>query len=346
MVVEEEPEEEVGFVVDTSHPSESADNKITTTTTATTTTSASKASKSKVVMTVSPDYGHGPMTSSVASVPLALPVTVTNGTWEAYDPLAAVTSKKAFTSTATATAAVAVVGDSVDVRPFSDFTAIVPLDSSTSTTATIPATTAAAVTIPVATAIADESTVAGVPPYHKDGEPMYPTVVDVPLAEPDNANAPSAEKLGNEDALSTGTSTPSVKAKKGTTVITNAARPLTPVLTLPQGMNDIALDNAGVSASVMTSSSGRVSRPTMTPRTVKPAEYHGDNHQKKTHKPTHIEHDHNTRKPTHVEIGKATRKPTHLEGGDALKVTFPSSPPPPLLLHFSLPILHPSFLAY
>ena len=371
-VVEEEEEEEVGFVVDTSHPSESAANKITTTTTTTTTTTptatggaksaavmATGGAKSAAVMaTIAPDYGHGPMTTSiVASAPMALPSTVTADAWEVYDPLAATTTasissiKKASasstwgsTTTATASDAGVIAADSKDIRPFADFTAIVPLNAedSTATTATATATTkattttAAAVTMPVATAIADESTVVGQPPNHKGGEPMYPTVVDMPLSEPDNGNAPSAEKLGNEDLLPEGVATAVAadstdkaskkkvvvesssdsseisttaipdydKAKKGTTFSDHH------LTTLPQGMADV----------IMTSSSGRVSRPTMTPRTVKPAEYHDGDHIKKTHKPTHIEHDHNTRKPTHVEIGKATRKPTHLEGGDALKV--------------------------
>ena len=363
-------EEEVGFMVDTSHGTEAeataskiaAAADVTTTDVTTTTTSdavtatttpvvATKPTTkgkaaSTVMATIAPDYGHGPMTMTAES-PLDLPSTVTSDVWEAYDPSTATTTLNTLKKSSAAgvdtfsSPVITVVGDSKDIRPFTDFTAIVPLNTADIAT-TIPASTsttaatATMVSVPVATTTEDVSTIVGQPPNHKDGEPMYPTVVDMPLSEPDNANAPTAEKLGNEDALgsaittaadkatknkeevapaasdsasaSTITSTTATsssssdKAKKGTTF---ADHHLT--TSLPQGMTDI-----------MTSSSDHhVARPTMTPRTVKPAEYHGGD---RTHKPTHIEHVHDTRKPTHVEIGKATRKPTHLEGGDALKV--------------------------
>ena len=67
----------------------------------------------------------------------------------------------------------------------------------------------------------DEPT--GVPPNHKDSEPMYPTVVDIPLNEPSNANAPSAEKGGSENVLpssSTAKATPPVAAVAHTAPVT------------------------------------------------------------------------------------------------------------------------------
>ena len=63
----------------------------------------------------------------------------------------------------------------------------------------------------------DDST--GVPPEHKVSEPMYPTVVDVPLVEPTNANAPSAEKVENVN----------VKATPPVTAVAHTA----PVTTVP-----------------------------------------------------------------------------------------------------------------
>ena len=61
--------------------------------------------------------------------------------------------------------------------------------------ATVMTTTASDVKLPL-----DEDPT-GVPPNHKDSEPMYPTVVDIPLSEPSNTNGPTSEKIGSENVL-------------------------------------------------------------------------------------------------------------------------------------------------